>query len=214
VFRIDEPTEEGGRRPVVTALSDGGFMVAWQQCCDAGGAPDVLARRFDADGVAEGAPFVIHEDAAGEQVWPVLATGPDGDLLAAWMGPGAGQEGRDFRVYGQKLSADGTRLGPERVVSSGVSRAHGAPTLAALPDGYALIWTLWGQHFIGGVAGVPLDTAGVPRGDAVLLSSGSVRFQWDLALATDPAGRVLAAWQGFDPGGSSAINVWTLFPVE
>lgn len=213
-FRIDDPIDEAGERPALAPLPGGGFAVTWQECCDAGGSPDVMARAFAGNGTALGAPFRVNAEARGDQVWPTVAAGSDGDLLVAWMGPGAGNEGREFRVYGQKVATDGTRIGPERVLSSGVGRAHGAPTLAVLPDGYALIWTLWLQHFLGGVYGVPLDGAGAPRADAVKLSHGSVRFQWELALTTSADGRILAAWQGFDPQGDSAINVWTLTPAN
>lgn len=211
-FRIDEPGEEAGRRPVLAPLADGGFLVAWQQCCDAGGDADVLARRYDADGVAQGAPFAIHEETAGSQVWPALAAGADGELLAAWMGPDGGGDGLEYRIFGQKLAADGSRIGAPLALSSGGGRAHGAPTLAALGDGYALVWTLWRQHFVGGIFGVALDGDGNPHGDAARLSQGTVRFQWELALTTDPAGRVLVAWQGFDGDGKPAINAWTLGP--
>jgi hypothetical protein len=212
LFRIDDPLGEAGERPALTALADGGFVVAWQQCCDAGGDPDVVARRFDAEGVALGGPFVVNAGTDGLQVWPAIAAGVDGDLMVAWMGPGANQQGREYRVYGQKVSADGARLGDERVLSSGVGRAHGAPTLAALPDGYALVWTLWREHFVGGIYGVALDSDGAQRADAVKVSSGSVQFQWELALSTDSAGRVLAAWQGFNREGDAAINFWSLIP--
>lgn len=213
-FRIDDPAGEPGERPVVAALPGGGFAAAWQECCDAGGEPDVMARAFEADGTPMGAPFAVNAATSGEQVWPALAAGQGGELMVAWMGPGAGEEGREYRVYGQLVGTDGTSLGPERVLSSGVGRAHGAPTLAALPDGYALVWTLWLEHFLGGVYGVALDGAGVPRGDAVKVSEGSVRFQWELALTTGADGGVLAAWQGFDPAGDSAINVWRLSPAN
>lgn len=212
VFRIDEPGWEQALRPVLAPLLDGGFLVAWQACCDADGAPDVVGRRFGGAGAPQGAAFPLRRESEGEQHWPALAVGGNGELMAAWMGAGDGEEGSDYRIYGQRLAADGRFVGPELALSSSVGRAHGAPALARLPDGYALVWTLWRTHSVDDVYGVALDRAGVPRSGGAKLSSRPVWFQWELALDTDASGRVLVGWRGSDLEGHSAINVWTLAP--
>lgn len=215
VFRIDEPGRDPALRPVLAPLPDGGFLVAWQTCCDPGGAPDVVARRFAESGAPRAAAFPLRRESEGEQHWPALAMGANGELLAAWMGSGdGGEEGRDYRIYGQLLTADGSLLGPELILSSGVGYAHGAPTLARLPDGYGLVWTLWRTHFLDDVYGVALDPAGVPRGQALKLNADPVGFQWELALDTDGSGRVLVGWRGSDRDGHSAIKLWQQAPGE
>lgn len=211
-FRIDDRVDEAARRPALAPLPDGGFLVAWQTCCDAGGAPDVAARRFDRYATPLGGAFELLRETAGEQHWPALAVNEDGELMAAWMGPGEGPEGSDYRIYGQRLAADGTPYGPEKALSGGRGLAHGAPALAPLPDGFALIWTLWRSHSVDEVYGVALDPDGVPRARGVELSTGPVGFQWELALTTDASGCVLVAWRGSDAQGHSSINAWTLAP--
>ncbi|MBC7905848.1 MAG: hypothetical protein H7Y60_03760 [Rhodospirillaceae bacterium] len=53
--------------PSVSALDDGGFIVAW-------GSDDIVAQRFDAQGTASGDQFVVNQNLAGEQGAPMIPT--------------------------------------------------------------------------------------------------------------------------------------------
>lgn len=205
VFRIDDGAGAAWR-PAVAAGPDAGFVVAWQGCCDDDG-DGVFVRSFDADGAPLGAGTQVNTAAEGLQIWPALARGESGGFLVAWMSPGTPSSGFEYQVYGRPLDASGAPAGPQMVLSQGDGNAHGAPTLAAAPDGYLLAWTTWRGSFTTGVHAATVSEQGTPRGEAIRVSTGPVGTQWELSLATDGQGHYLAAWQGFDADGNPSINV-------
>lgn len=206
VFRVDDTTGGAGARPAVTPAAGGGFLVAWQGCCDAGGDDGIFVRTFDAEAAALGTSTRINAVTAGSQIWPALARGTNGGYLAAWMTPGAPASGLEFQVVGRPLDADGAPTGSQAPLSQGEATAHGAPTLAGAPDGFVVAWTTWRGSFTASVLAVAVTPEGTPRGKAIRVSSGPVGTQWQLAMAADGKGNFLAAWQGFDEDGKPSIN--------
>lgn len=205
VFRIDDSAGDGWR-PAVAAGAEGGFVVAWQGCCDADG-DAVFARSFDSDGAPLGGGAQVNTATTGLQIWPAIAAGEGGGFLVAWMSPGVPASGFEFQVYGRPLDGSGAPSGPQMVLSQGDGTAHGAPTLAAAPDGYLLAWTTWYGSFTSSIRAATVSEQGTPRGEMVRVSTGPIGTQWELSLATDGAGHYLAAWQGFDEDGNPSINV-------
>jgi hypothetical protein len=205
VFRIDDAASDGWR-PAIAAGPEGGFVVAWQACCDDDG-DAVFARAFDGAGEALGAGVQVNSATAGLQIWPAIASGADGGFLVAWMSPGVPESGFDFQVNGRPLDGSGAPVGSQMVLSQGDGTAHGAPTLATAPDGYLLAWTTWYGSFTSSIRAATVSAQGTPRGEMIRVSNGPVGTQWELSLATDGAGHYLAAWQGFDEDGNPSINV-------
>ncbi|MFK3738635.1 DUF4214 domain-containing protein [Massilia sp. TN1-12] len=78
----------GGRYDAaVTALSDGGFLVAWQG--DDGAGNGIYGRRFGADGSAiDLEEFSLNQLRAGEQTSPDVTALPGGGFAAAWVDTG------------------------------------------------------------------------------------------------------------------------------
>jgi hypothetical protein len=84
--------------PALTGLRDGGFVVAW-------GDLDVLARRFDADGLPIGAPsFVANPDRGFETALydPATLSLANGDFLVTWTISTNSQHG----VQGRRFAED------------------------------------------------------------------------------------------------------------
>lgn len=77
----------GGRfEAEVTALSDGGFVVAWQSSSGDFEGNGVFGRRFDAAGEAlDLREFAINELRAGDQANPALTALANGGFAAAWV---------------------------------------------------------------------------------------------------------------------------------
>ncbi|MGO7450374.1 hypothetical protein ACC668_37960, partial [Rhizobium ruizarguesonis] len=68
----------------VTALADGGFVVAWQAGDFDGNG--IVGRRFDARGEAiDAREFAISELRQGDQAGPALSALADGGFAAAWV---------------------------------------------------------------------------------------------------------------------------------
>jgi hypothetical protein len=76
-FVVNTNTFAGQQQPVATALSSGGFVVAWtDQNGDANG-PGIRAQQFDAVGSRVGPEFVVNTIYGGEQRYPRAASLPD-----------------------------------------------------------------------------------------------------------------------------------------
>jgi hypothetical protein len=205
VLRLDDSAMPGSR-PALAAGPDGGFVIAWQACCDSD-RDGVFVRSFDAEGEPLGAGSPVNTVADELQIWPAIARGDHGGYLVAWMSPGAVESGLAYQVFGRVLDTGGTPIGTQTALSQSPASAHGAPTLVAALDGYLLAWTSWQGNSIYAVHASTVSEQGTPRGAAVRLSCLPVSTQWELSLAADGEGGYLAAWQGFDVDGNPAINI-------
>ncbi len=125
----------GGVNPSVAALSDGGFVVTWQNFSG------IRAQLFDANGIAEGAAFTaspVSVQASGADV----AALADGGFAISWHDSrtSAGDTSGSG-VYVRAYNEDGTALTETRAnVSTTGNQADAAIT--ALPEGgYLATWT-------------------------------------------------------------------------
>jgi hypothetical protein len=111
----------------VTALSDGGFALAWQsQTGDYEGA-GVFGRRFGADGSATDVhEFEINQMRAGDQTGPDLVALANGGFAAAWVDDQAGSVSVEARVY-TAAGAAGPVQGGTQLSNSGSVAPDPAP---------------------------------------------------------------------------------------
>jgi len=71
---------------MVTALQDGGFLVAWEGSLPEGNSTDAVARKFDGTGNAVGAEFLVNETTLGGQNPQQLIQMPTGGFGVVWCG--------------------------------------------------------------------------------------------------------------------------------
>jgi hypothetical protein len=84
----------------VTALSDGGFVVAWQSEAGDYDGSGIFGRRFGADGSAiDVQEFEINQMRAGEQTSPDLVALSKGGFAAVWVDSQAATASIETRVY-------------------------------------------------------------------------------------------------------------------
>jgi len=106
--------------PAVAARPEGGFVVVWEDAAAATG-PDVLARRFDADGAPLGGAFVVNYTTAGDQMRPDIAADAEGNFAIAWGGED---------IFVQRFDAGGGRIGGEILVNTVEQGYRGDPEIA------------------------------------------------------------------------------------
>lgn len=125
--------------PVVSALADGRFTVAWAQFSGMKtNGWDIHARAFTASGAAESAPFLVNSRVARDQYWPRLAS-VGANQLIVWTS--MGQDGSREGVFGQLLSG-GVPVGAELAVNSAVDSAQIHPSVTgAGADRFLALWT-------------------------------------------------------------------------
>jgi hypothetical protein len=127
-------------RPTVSALKDGGFVVAWVGNPVAGADNyDVIAQRYWADGSLNGGEFRVNTAAKADINGSLdIANLPDGGFLVSWGGIGAGAGD----VYGQRFLANGAAAGAEfRINAKTDGYQYGPAVTASGPDGFVVSWS-------------------------------------------------------------------------
>ena len=137
-FRINNSAISGQYTPVVTGLSDGGFVVAWSGWGTLESGTDVFARVLDGAGNPVTGNITLPAELSGEQgnlaLAPVVAD--DAAFIAAWSRAGAEAPAG---VYVRKFDAAGDPLTGETLVSGGGNPEQLA--IAASGTGnYLLCW--------------------------------------------------------------------------
>ncbi|ESQ89267.1 hypothetical protein ABAC460_13310 [Asticcacaulis sp. AC460] len=96
--------------PAVTALTDGGYVVAWQSGQD-GDAAGVYAQRYDAQGRAIGPELQVNTYIIGGQTAPDVVALDDGGFAVTWLSPA--QDGSGFGIYRKEFSAAASLTGTQ-----------------------------------------------------------------------------------------------------
>jgi len=179
-------------------------LVAWK---DPGADFNILARRISGWGSSVGDAIGVCT-VTGDQSEPDVASNPDTDAyLVVWRDERGGAGGR---IYGQRVSHDGTLLGPDIWVSVGVSGDARHPAVAYNPvvQQYLVVWQApTGYYGQMGIYAQRVGTDGSLVGDAVWLSTsespggggGCIEdgVQPDVACSVDE-GRWLVVWLSID----------------
>ncbi|WP_243375599.1 cadherin domain-containing protein, partial [Microvirga solisilvae] len=141
-FVVNTLTSGNQITPTITALSNGGFIVAYQspQSFD----ENILAQEYNSSGVPQGSEIRLNLSTANPQRLPVIA-GLSGDrYVALWVDNGPTDDVGIYTIRGRIMSAGGTAVSGEFLVpSSRGSKQDIAVT--ELADGkFVVSWT----HFV------------------------------------------------------------------
>ncbi|MCR6630135.1 MAG: hypothetical protein NVV74_08840 [Magnetospirillum sp.] len=83
----------------VTALEDGGFLIAWHSGGQDGSGYGVYAQRYNQSGQRVGSEFQVAETTADSQIWPTLVSRADGGFTAIWEQRGTTDSEISLRVF-------------------------------------------------------------------------------------------------------------------
>jgi hypothetical protein len=206
--------------PVVTALANGNFAVAWQ--VTVGGNIGLVYRIYDASGAAISDEFSVETTMTGIQSSVSLVALPDGGFLAAWQSPDAtGADTSGTSIRARVFSADGTAKGDDYLVNTTYEGNQNTPTGTVLADGRILLtWnSADGEGGDINIRAILLNADGTPAGDdfvvntilqdtqltptVTALADGGYVIAWTSSdtLGTDKSSGLIRATQ-FDAGGN------------
>jgi hypothetical protein len=184
--------------PQVTALADGGYLVAWVAFEPLSGLRAAQLRRVRPDGSLGSA-----RQGQDESPFDVIGLADGGYVVLV----GARQPGETAdTLFVQRYSADNVELGQQQVSAiQPISSGNPRPSITALQDGTLMVaWT-------GATSSVPFQTEiytrrlnadGSPAGAAVQVTSGG---QHSPAVASLKAGGYVLTWiseESESPGGT------------
>ncbi len=176
--------------PMISRLSDGSFIVIWDEYVSATQNGSVRARFLDATGSAIGASFILATDGTSDSVFgPEMAARAGGGVIVTWDYEDA-PDGRWAQMFTDAASPDGVPLEitPD---SSGFMR------LAGLRDGgFMAVWrdglsrAMRRRFDAAGLASPPVaisDASGLHRWtDVVGLPSGQAALTWTTLPSSGP----------------------------
>jgi len=185
-------------QPAVAALSNGGFVVAWNSQVLDGEA--ILARRFDASGNASGGEFVVSSAGVVDvESWkPSVSSLPDGGFVVSWDA----WDGTDSDIYVRRFDAGGNPVTAELRANTTTANLQTEASAVGLSDGsFVVTWNSVTDADLGqGVYGQRYDKLARPVGPEFRLDSTQTQGDAAPAAAALTDGGFLVAW---DPKGQN-----------
>lgn len=177
--------------PDVAVNTNGGWLV-WQDNAALGYGFGVRAVRLNANFVAVGNPFRVHQATNYQCMKPRVALLPDGGAAVVWHG---GQPGREH-IYMRIVNSNGTFRTGDVLVSSYTNGPQVDPVVTVLDDGSVfVVWSSFEQDgSLQGVFGQRLSATGTKLGSEFQINQYSLYNQRSPAVANLGNGRVLVVW--------------------
>lgn len=143
--RINSTTTGAQQDPVVTTLTNGGYVVAWQSSPDelsddenTKSPSEIYLQLYSSSGTKIGGQTLVNTTTSGSQEEPRVVALSDGGYLVAWDGNGIGDTNG---VFIQRFSANGTKVGAETRINTTTTSNQEFASITALADGgYVISW--------------------------------------------------------------------------
>ena len=146
-FLVNTTTTGDQEAASVTALADGGFVVAFQSSTGDGNGLSVRAQIYHADGTRNGTEFQLNTQATNDQSLPSITAlhgANSGSFIAVWEDDSRlnNDGSREGSIKSQMFDASGHKVGSEMVVNAAnITYVNTAPNIVALANGgYAVTW--------------------------------------------------------------------------
>jgi Ca2+-binding RTX toxin-like protein len=136
----DESAGAQDYRSHVTPLNGGGFVVVWDRHVSGlnDGQGDIRARFFKPDGTPAGEDILVNTETVGDQTNATATSLSDGRVMVHWLDH---SEGGTYAIRGRLFNADGSAVGDDLTVDTGINAVFAAPRVDALSDGrFVVAW--------------------------------------------------------------------------
>ena len=198
-FQVHTASSGDQANAAIAMDASGDFVVVWTS--DDGGSNEILAQRFDASGVAQGAEFTVNSYTPNDQRAPDVAMDDVGNFVVAWQS--LAQDGADWGVYAQRFDASGVAQGSEFRVNSTTSQEQSSPGVAMDADGdFAITWQGKPGNFDVFLQQYEADGTAVGVETQVNTFAGGDQLRPDIAMDAD--GDHFVVWEGKSGGGSNS----------
>jgi len=229
-FLVNTATTDEQSKPLITELSNGGFVIVWEdKSKGVGGASGdadgiaIKAQVFAADGSKVEDERLVNTAARGDQSDPQIAVLPNGGFVITWQDASAGVAGATgdnsgLAVKAQIFTANGSKVENEILVNTTTQGNQWEPQITALPNnGFIITWTdeNWG------VGGQGLDASllavkaqvfasdGSKVGDEILVNTAALGNQHKPQITTLPDGKFAITWVDESQGIGGASGDFT-----
>jgi Ca2+-binding RTX toxin-like protein len=178
-FAVNSYSASDQMQPSIIALSDGGFLVAWQSTGQDGSGDGIYGQRYSAAGTKLSAEFRISETVAQSQQLVDLSARLDGGFVAVWQSNGQDGSGTSIhsRVYTPNMlpGAVNDVLGTEGADT--INAGIGPAKVQGLGGNDSIVGTAYSDTLIGGAGNDTLDGLGAI--DSLVGGTGNDVFRVD-----------------------------------
>ncbi len=216
-FLVNTTTAGDQTEPVIAALGNGGFVVAWTDGSASGGDTDgdaVRAQVFDAAGHKSGSEILVNTETTDQQSGPAVGLLANGDFVVAWEDEShTAPDTSGTAVRAQIFEADGVKVGHEIVVNTTTTFNQNNPVVTALADGGFIVAFQDDSHSgddtdLQTIRAQRFDGAGGKVGDEFVVVTTTADNQHNPGITTLADGRIFVAWMDDsqspdDPDGSA-----------
>jgi hypothetical protein len=185
----------------ITARSDGGFVVVWNNYDFQ--TFNVLGRLYDASGVPQGSQFTGGLPFSGSAVGlGDVAADAKGAFVVTWAQPGASSN----EIYGRLFDPSGAPRGPAFRVNAYTTGSQLLPVAAMDRRGnFVVVWQGFDQDGYG-VIGRRFDAQGSPLGAEFIVPATTINAQERPAVGMDAGGNFVVVWQNREAGGLTTLR--------
>ncbi|MGB8814007.1 MAG: calcium-binding protein [Paracoccaceae bacterium] len=222
---VNTTTTNSQNDPCITALSTGGFVIAWTDESQTGGdisGAAIRAQVFNATGSRIGAQTLVNTTTSGAQFEQCIAGLPGGGFVVVFkINTDTGGSVLTTDLRGQVFTANGVKLGAEFAVNTATPGFQDRACITGLADGrFVVAWTsdpsnqpdIRNQDIMAQV----FNPNGTLSGTAFRVNTTITDQQADPTLTALADGRFTVSWSDFSrTGGDSsggAIRAQTFDP--
>jgi Ca2+-binding RTX toxin-like protein len=142
---VNTVTANGQSGPQITALSNGGFVVTWQDGSASGGDTSsgaIRAQVFTASGAKVGTELLVNTATTGNQDSAQITALSNGGFVVTWRDASAtAPDTSGQAIRAQVFTASGAKVGTELLVNTVTSGNQFSPQITALPNGgFVVTW--------------------------------------------------------------------------
>lgn len=199
---VNSYTSNSQDRPVVSALDDGGWVVAWMSAGADTWNYAIEFQRFDSAGVAAGSETQANIYYSDNQIDPSIATLADGNFIVTWTS--YGQDGDGNGIYQRVFASNGAAAGSEVLVNTTTAANQEHSCVTALSGGgWVVTWASeGGDGSSWGVYQQRYNSDGSTNGGQVLVNSYTTDSQSEASVTSLADGGWLVTWVSSGQDGS------------
>jgi len=199
-FQVNSYTTGSQAYSAVAMDADGNFVVTWRDSTQDGSGLGIYARRFNAEGVAQGTEFRVNSYTTSSQIEPLIAMDADGDFVISWRGYGTAGNFRG--IYAQRYAADGSAQGGEFRVNTSTANLVDYQAIDMDDAGnFVVTWTS-DDGANGGIYAQRYDFTGVAQGGEFRVNTVTTNGQAFPTVALDRDGDFVITWSSSSQDGS------------
>lgn len=194
--QINTTTAGGQEDAVVTALANGGYVVAWKSDSQNDDNNEIFTQLFNANGAKVGSEQQVNSNPSYDQDSPTFTALKDGGYLVGWAS--LNQDGNDWGAYLQRYNASGVKVGGETRINTTTVGSQDGPKLAGLADGgYMAVWEGSGSGDDYGIFAQRYNASGVKVGGETRINTTTTDLQGDTAITALANGGYVVSWQSY-----------------